>query len=82
MEPALKPDAKAVLTTRERQCLEGLAVGCSNNDIAKHLQISVPTVALHLSNARRKLDAKTREHAVALAVAHGLISPKFPSDPS
>ncbi|WP_414652716.1 response regulator transcription factor [Hyphomicrobium sp.] len=74
MEPSAKPHAALSLTRRERQCLQGLAIGCSNNDIAKRLEISVPTVALHLSNARRKLDAKTREQAVALAVAHGLIT--------
>ncbi len=61
------------LTHREVQCIEGLASGLSNSDIAKRLQISVPTVALHLSNARRKLGAKTREQAVALAVTRGLI---------
>ena len=64
------------LTQREVQCIEGLASGLSNSDIAKQLQISVPTVALHLSNARRKLSARTREQAVALAVARGLIDMK------
>jgi DNA-binding NarL/FixJ family response regulator len=62
------------LTQREVQCLELLACGLSNNDIAKELQISLPTVALHLCNARRKLGAKTREQAVALAVKRGLVS--------
>jgi DNA-binding CsgD family transcriptional regulator len=62
------------LSNREVQCIEGLASGLSNSDIAKQLQISVPTVALHLSNARHKLGAKTREQAVAFAVARGLIN--------
>ena len=62
------------LTHRELQCLEALATGLSNNGIAKQLQISLPTVALHLCNARRKLGARTREQAVALAVKQGLVS--------
>jgi DNA-binding CsgD family transcriptional regulator len=63
------------LSQREAQCLEGLARGLSNSDIAKLLHISVATVALHLGNARRKLGAKTREQAVALAVEQGFVSP-------
>lgn len=69
-----------VLTHREVQCLEALACGLSNDGIAKHLQISGPTVALHLCNARRKLGAKTREQAVALAVQQGLVSPLTSQD--
>ena len=66
------------LTQRELQCLEALARGLSNNGIAKQLQISLPTVALHLCNARRKLGARTREQAVALAVKRGLVSIEAP----
>jgi DNA-binding CsgD family transcriptional regulator len=63
-----------ILTKRELQCLEGLALGLSNSDIAKQLGISLPTVALHLSNARRKLEAKTREQAIAIAVSRKMIT--------
>lgn len=62
------------LTPRELQCIEALASGLSNGDIAKELQISLATVALHLGNARRKLGAKTREQAVALAVKRGFVN--------
>lgn len=62
------------LTQREAQCLQALASGLSNSGIAKQLKISLPTVALHLCNARRKLGAQTREQAVALAVKRGLVS--------
>ena len=62
------------LTQRELQCMEGLASGRSNSDIAKQLQISLATVALHLGNACRKLGAKTREQAVALAVKQGFVN--------
>jgi len=33
----------------------------------------MPTVALHLVNARKKLGAHTREEAVALAIKQSLI---------
>jgi DNA-binding CsgD family transcriptional regulator len=45
-----------------------------NDRIAEKLGISRPTVELHLANARRKLNAKTREQALARAVALGLLS--------
>lgn len=71
--PSSSPENR-ILTNREVQCLEGLACGLSNNEIAKQLHISGPTVALHLSNARKKLSAKTREQAIAIAVARSLIT--------
>jgi DNA-binding CsgD family transcriptional regulator len=73
MSPGINQIKNCSLTAREVQCIEGLARGLSNNDIAKQLEISLATVALHLGNARRKLGAKTREQAVALAVKRGLI---------
>jgi ATP/maltotriose-dependent transcriptional regulator MalT len=63
------------LTRREIQCLEGLARGLDNSGISRELNIALPTVALHLINARRKLGAVTREQAVARAVDLGLIRP-------
>lgn len=64
---------RAILSPREVQCLSGVADGLKNNDIAAKLHISVPTVALHLQNAKRKLGAMTREHAIALALKKGLL---------
>lgn len=72
MEPA-KTFSSTCLTKREVQCLEGLACGLSNAGIAKSLHISLATVALHITNARCKLGAKTREQAVAEAVHRDLI---------
>jgi DNA-binding CsgD family transcriptional regulator len=63
------------LTPREVECLKGLAQGLTNSGISKQLHIALPTVALHLVNARRKLGAVTREQAVAKAVSRGLIEP-------
>jgi DNA-binding CsgD family transcriptional regulator len=66
--------AKAPLSPRERQCLELLAHGQSNSEIAGNLGIRLPTVALHLASARRKLGAITREHAIALAISRGMFT--------
>ena len=61
------------LTTREFECLTALADGLSSEGIATRLHISIPTVAMHLTNARHKLNAATREHAVAIALRQGIL---------
>lgn len=73
MEPDGKSFHSPYLTKREMQCLQGLASGLSNAGIAKQLSVSLATVALHITNARSKLGAKTREQAVAEAVHRELI---------
>ncbi|MEO1115705.1 MAG: LuxR C-terminal-related transcriptional regulator [Pseudomonadota bacterium] len=61
------------LTHREIQCLEHLAVGERPQRIAAILGIAPITVEFHIRNARRKLGAKTREHAIAIVVSRGLL---------
>jgi DNA-binding response OmpR family regulator len=68
-------DMSVNLTKREIECLTWLARGLRNEVIADRLTISAATVELHLSNARRKLAAATREQAIAIAIQFGLISP-------
>lgn len=63
----------ADLSKRELETLCLLAKGLSNRQIAERLGISLPTVAMHLQGARRKLGATTREHAVAIGVTLGKI---------
>ena len=65
---------RATLTSRAAPIQPGVAGGQTHRDVALKLQISAPTVALHLQNAKRKLGAATREHAVALAIKSGLLS--------
>ncbi|GAA2465881.1 response regulator transcription factor [Agromyces soli] len=60
------PDA-AGLTGRERDVLDGMALGRSNAELAEALGISVPTVKTHVSNVLAKLGARSRSHAVAIA---------------
>lgn len=66
------PPRSASLSARERQVLELLAGGLTAEAVAIHLFLSPETVRTHVRNARRKLGAKTRAQAVALAVlGHG-----------
>jgi len=62
------------LTVRESQCLSALAFGERTQRIAATLGIAPITVDFHIRNARRKLGAKTREHAVAIALINGLLT--------
>jgi len=61
------------LTARELECLRWVTAGLSDGQIARILAISATTVKFHVDAGRRKLGAKTRAHASALLVLHGLI---------
>lgn len=61
------------LSRREIECLQGLARGLYDAQIAKDLGLSHSTIRLHLKNARAKLAARTREQALVKAVLLGLI---------
>jgi LuxR family transcriptional regulator, maltose regulon positive regulatory protein len=54
------------LTGRELEVLKMIASGCSNQDIAGKLFISMPTVKRHISNIYAKLGVESRTQAVAI----------------
>jgi LuxR family maltose regulon positive regulatory protein len=54
------------LTLRELEVLRLIDAGCSNQDIADRLVISMPTVKRHISNIYAKLDVESRTQAVSL----------------
>jgi LuxR family transcriptional regulator, quorum-sensing system regulator SdiA len=56
--------ARAGLTDRQREVLEWVANGKSNQDIATILGVSVPTVEKHLRLARDKLGVETTAQAI------------------
>ena len=55
------------LTSREREVLDALAAGHTNQEIATTLFISVKTASVHVSNILRKLDVRSRGEAARLA---------------
>lgn len=61
------------LTARECDCLAYVADGLRTADVAYKLGIAETTAEMHLRNARNRLGAKTRDHAVALAIRKRLI---------
>ena len=63
------------LTARERQCLRLSAQGLTTKQIAYEIGRSLPTATLHLTSATRKLGAKTRFQAIALAAHYRLLEP-------
>ncbi len=52
------------ISKREYQVLELMAKGLSNQQIAEHLFISLPTVKTHSSNLYLKLNVKRRTQAI------------------
>ena len=61
------------LSHRERAVLGELARGNPTEQIAEELFLSPHTVRSHVKAAMRKLDARTRAHAVAIALSAGAI---------
>lgn len=74
-EPGPEDDVLIVelLTARENEILQLVGKGCSNQEIALELHISVNTVKRHLNNAFMKLGASTRTQAIRVAHQQGFI---------
>ncbi len=63
----------SMLSKREWQVLRHLALGLSNREIAKSLDISVDTVKEHVQKVLRKLGVKDRTQAAVWAVRQGFL---------
>jgi DNA-binding CsgD family transcriptional regulator len=63
----------ADLTDKEREVLGELAAGLTTDEAAQALHVSPHTVRSRVKNALRKMGAKTREQAVAIAIREGAI---------
>jgi DNA-binding NarL/FixJ family response regulator len=70
----MAPAKDGTLSPREREVLFLLATGHGNDAIAEELGLSPQTVKTQLKVAMRKLGARTRVEAVALASAAGEIT--------
>ena len=62
------------LTPRELQTLELLALGSTNKEIGKELNISDNTVRHHVNSIMDKLEVSDRTEAVATAIRRGVLS--------
>lgn len=65
----------ALLTDRERQTLNLVVAGRSNNEIAQILGISAKTVDRHRTNLMQKLGVHSAAQLIAFALREGLIDP-------
>jgi two-component system response regulator NreC len=61
------------LSDREREVLRLLALGHTNQEIAKMLYISVRTAETHRAHIMQKLRLSTRAELVRYALSHGLL---------
>ena len=61
------------LSDREREVLRLLALGHTNQEIAKMLYISVRTAETHRAHIMQKLGLSTRAELVRYAIAEGLL---------
>jgi two-component system nitrate/nitrite response regulator NarL len=66
-EPPPAPDPLAQLSAREMQVLEQIALGASNKEIARTLDIAETTVKIHVQHILRKLNLSSRVQAAVFA---------------
>ena len=66
-----KPPAR--LSGKELDVLHELARGRTTDEVAEVLYVSPHTVRTHVKNSMKKLRAKTRAQAVAVALREGVI---------
>lgn len=66
----LASDPLAALTPRERELLEELASGLTNQQMASRVDVSLNTVKFHLKNLYDKLGLGNRAQAVAFFLKH------------
>lgn len=73
VDPDADRDGTLAITPRQREILQAIADGYSAAQVAHRLGLSTQTVGTHAKLAVRRLDAKDRAHAVAIAMRDSLI---------
>ncbi|WP_393087233.1 LuxR C-terminal-related transcriptional regulator [Streptomyces sp. LN704] len=68
------PADQESLTVREAEVLSLLALGHTNQEIARHLYVSVRTVETHRARIRDKLGKDSRAELIAAARERGLVA--------
>ena len=70
----VKPmDQARELSEREMEVLEAIVLGCTNEEIAKDLHISIKTVETHRKRIMEKLGLSKRSELVRYALRFGLV---------
>lgn len=72
-ESSGKRDTNRALTEREREVLQLIAEGHTNQAVAQQLQISTKTVGVHRLNLMQKLDLHNVAELTKYAIRHGII---------
>lgn len=75
LSPESEASALSVLTPREREVFQLLAIGKANKEVAAVLDLSLGTVKKHRENLQRKLDCHSAAELARLAIREGLIGP-------
>jgi len=70
------PKTQITLTDREREVLRGVAIGRSNKEIARSLNIALTTVKSHVRSILDKLGVDSRTQAALYAVRSHILSEK------
>lgn len=79
LEDTLRPTAPPaenpvdILSERELEVLQNIALGHTNKEIAEMLFLSVKTVETYKARVMEKLDLRTRAALVRFALKHGLL---------
>jgi DNA-binding NarL/FixJ family response regulator len=68
-----RPSLTNALTVREREVLVLLADGLTTAQVALELSVSEHTVRSRVKATLAKLDARNREHAIAIAFREGAL---------
>ncbi|MFE7216647.1 response regulator [Streptomyces sp. NPDC001698] len=68
------------LTEREREVMQLVAAGLSNDEIAARLVLSPATAKTHVSRIMTKLQVRDRAQLVVLAYESGMVSPGWLTD--
>lgn len=66
---------RPVLTEREQQIVQLLALGLPNKEIARRLFLSESTIKSHLSHMYAKLGVSSRVAAVTRSLELGIVDP-------
>lgn len=71
--PRLKNDVDVPLTQKESEVLRQMALGLTNKEIAKSMDLSYETVKEHVQHILRKIGVTDRTQAAVWAVRHSLV---------